>query len=374
MSDSDEWMERYYTEQKRLGVMEERNKIAQEKVRNDEANARANRDMHYQLSVQKEKERTQREQLKAEQEEKERQALALLTTQKASIEAQNNLELADKRFQQEVALRQNSFEFDTKNKYADFYYTNQLKTMEHNHDLQRQWKEQEQSRFIQARDIESQHTMQANELTYRLKTQEEDHEQAKFIQAQDIESQHLMQANELNYRIKAQEEEIEKAKFLQAKEIEKQYKMQDSQNNYELEKQYQDHEQAKYLQATAYNQELVLKEEERRNYYTNAEVDTKQYITRSQRDEEAYRERAIVDINSYYTKTAMDLEANKQRSEVDRDKRVNEAFCYHYERTVDAKLKVWIMEQELRIFGRKASDEEIREYVKKNRDKWDKEI
>lgn len=286
MSDSDEWMERYYTEQKRLGVMEERNKIAQEKVRNDVMNAQADRDMRYQLVMQQEKERTNREILKTEHEEREKQTLLIASTQKARIEAQNNLDMSDKRFVQDYLLKKQDAELQSKKDYDDYFYKYNLTVLNNNSEKEKQWKECEQSRFLQAREIESKHTMQVNEFTYKLENQK------------------------------------------------------------------QENEQARYLQSLNLSHELNLKEEERKTYKHNA----------------------IVDINAHHHRTAIDIMAYKEKSEIEKDKRINEAFCYHYERAVDAKWKVWIMEQEKRIFGNKQTDEEINEHIKRNREKWDKEI
>jgi len=319
MRDSEEWLERYYTEQKRIQVQEQRNEIIEKKIHNDTANAQADRDMRYRLAREQEEEKMKREHLKIDQKNKELKAQVMGEVIKTSIVAQNNLDVLDKKFFQDYILKSQDAELQSKkdyahfknglsNKYADYYYQHHLKVLDNNQESKTQWQDHEQARFLQAREIESQHTIQVNQLTYELK------------------------------------------------------------------KQGQDHEQARYLQASSFSHELSLKEEERITYAHHAEIDTKSHIARSIRDSAAYSERSFVDTQAHAQRTNIDIMAYEEKAEIDKDKRRNEALCYHYERAVDAKWKVWIMEQELRIFGRKASDEEIREYVKKNRDKWDKEI
>lgn len=308
MIDSDEWMERYYTEQKRLRVQEERNKIMENKIINDNMNAKYDRDMKYQLLKKQEEEKMKREQLKIEQKEKELQIQVLGEMEKANIIAKNNLDMLEQKFFQDYLLKYADFKNSQEDKYANYFYSHHLKVLDNNLELNIINNKQDHERFLQAREIESKHTMQANNLTYELKRQE------------------------------------------------------------------QDHEQARYLQSATFNHELALKKEERDTYAHNVEIDTKSYISRSIQDSYAYKERSLADIHAYSEKSRIDTQAYQERAEVDKNKRINEAFCYHYERAIDAKWKVWIMEQELRIFGRKVTDDEISEHIKRNREKWEKDV
>lgn len=140
MKESEKWLDNFYAEQHRRKIQEERNKIAEEKIHSDAMNAQADRDLRYQLSIQQEEERTKRERLKIEQAQQNLQHNALVDVQKTEITARNNLEMADKTFQQTFELKKQEFEASLWSKHADLLGAKDLKAIDNQHDLQRQQK------------------------------------------------------------------------------------------------------------------------------------------------------------------------------------------------------------------------------------------
>ena len=185
-----------------------------------------------------------------------------------------------------------------------------------------------------------------------LDISEQGFQQECFLQAREIESKQTMQVNQYLQEQHIQGKNQEQERYLQANTY-----------RHEIQQKNLNHNQERYLQAKEHQHALDLKEQERITYERNAVVDAKAYIVRSEADTRAHFERTAIEVRAYH-----------QKAEIDKDKRTHEAFSYAFERVINARLKVWVMEQELKIFGRKATDDEISEYIKRNRDKWEKEV
>lgn len=323
MSHSDNWSDYYFIHQQKNKIaekgIEQREKATEAQLKAQQYENQLNREN----ALQKEKMRIVAEQHKQHQQER-----ALLET--AKIEASTYLEAQHNQFfydfikneqlhQLKAEEKQGNFIWDSLGSFRDFALEQAKAQALFN-----------QERWSKTKDIENQQTLQANQLTYELEKQNREHTQTLAIH------------------------EEQRKTYI---------------SNVEAD-------------TNAYAQRAGI---DLKSYEVRSLIDDNSYTQRSIRDSQAYAERTLIDTNAYNQRSIIDSIAYKEKAKVDtnaiaeravidRETKMAEVLCYFYKVAIDAKWKVWVMQQEQKLFGRKVTDEELNEFVKQNRKKWDAEI
>jgi hypothetical protein len=134
------------------------------------------------------------------------------------------------------------------------------------------------------------------------------------------------------------------------------------------------HQQVLEIQKNEQEQALSLNSYKHEHEKNLASLKEKYLHAEEAEKRDTYAHNAYVDIQVHSEKEIRNTKEYEKRAKTDMETAASESLNYAYRAMVDAKLKVWVMEQELRIFGRKASDAEIDNYVRDNHTKWEREL
>lgn len=266
------------------------------------------------------------------------------------------------------------------------------------------------------RDIDFDHSVQTKYLDTKLHIEEKNQEfvqtkelegskqgQDRSLKVLDIENQQQLQVNQFKQEQYTKQLEQKQEQFLQ-QQTQKQ----------EQYLQRENHSQEQFLQKEGHNQEIRLKEEERqtirvkseediRNYGEKAKIDVQAYIYKSEEDErsylvksdedlrtkergvlaetEAHKKKLIAETQQHLEKELIDTQEIGRRTRLEMEKKTSEIMGKTFNDIVngeiqkevlwvEAEVKVWLAEK----LGKIMTDEELGEYIKENKDTWNKEV